>query len=86
MQKDLAADAECAAVVQVDGKVVRQMVRQMDRKVVRKMDRQMDRQINHDLRKINLLPTIKAACAVHAVVRVRVRVGCRALSSIRCTD
>ncbi len=64
MQKDPAADAECAAVVQVDGKVVRKIVRKMDR------------QINHDLRKI------KAACAVHAVVRA----ACRALSSIHCTD
>jgi hypothetical protein len=85
MQKDLAADAECAAVVQVDGKVVRKIVRQMVRKVVRKVVRKivrkMDRQINHDLRKINL-PTIKAACAVHAVARA----ACRALSSIRCTD
>ncbi len=73
MQKDLAADAECAAVVQVDSKVVR--------KVVRKIVRKMDRQINHDLRKINL-HKIKAACAVHAVVRA----ACRALSSIHCTD
>ena len=84
MQKDLAADAECAAVVQVDGKVVRKMDRQMDRQMVRKVVRKMDRRISHDLRKINLLPTIKAACAVHAVVRVRVE--CQALSSIHCTD